>query len=139
MPAPASNVAAHWDRASDCVECSGTLNVVYQQQNGQLQWGNLSLSGWDWQDLPANPIIGSGLAIDMRVTRNARDMLLYYQLEDGGMTSLTFNNSSESISTFSQSPWVSLIASTRLYVGYTRTLPYRSNPNESSNSIFNIR
>ena len=74
-------LAAAWDRAPGCNGCSENLFLVYQDTPGQLVLGNLTIDGWLWSTIIANPVPGTGLALDVRSMGNVtRNIALYYQL-----------------------------------------------------------
>lgn len=91
-PAAHTALAATWDRALDCNGCSETLLLLYQDTAGQLALGNLTVDGWLWSTLFANPVPGTGLALDVRsmgsITRN---IAIFYQLGNDYLTATLFN------------------------------------------------
>lgn len=95
-PASDTALAAAWDRAPGCIGCSENLLLVYQDNAGQLALGNLTVDGWLWSTLFANPVPGTGLALDVRLMGNVtRNIAVYYQLGNDYLTATTFNGSSE--------------------------------------------
>ena len=95
IPATASNLAAVWDRG--CEECSQTLNLVYQGGNGQIIYGNLSGTGWSFDPVPVSPVIGTGLALDVRfLADGGRDIILYHQTAAGNLSYAIYNGTYDS-------------------------------------------
>lgn len=89
-PASDSTLAAARDYSSE------TLLLVYQDTTGQLALGNLTASGWLWSTLSANPVPGTGLALDVRSMGNVtRNIAVYYQLDNDYLTVTLFNGTSE--------------------------------------------
>ena len=94
VPATYSNIAAVWDRG--CEQCTKGLNVVYQGDNGQIQYGNLTNGNWQWTALAVAPATGTGLALELRyLIDGARDIMLYYQLSKGNLVSALYGGTSE--------------------------------------------
>ncbi|CAF9910296.1 MAG: hypothetical protein ALECFALPRED_006456 [Alectoria fallacina] len=85
-------LAASWDSAPNCNGCSETLLLVYEDTAGQLALGNLTVDGWQWSTLFANPVPGTGLALDVRSMGNVtRNIVLFYQLGNDYRTVTLFN------------------------------------------------
>ena len=96
IPATASNIAAVWDRG--CEQCSLTLNLVYQGGNGQIIYGNLSGTGWSFNPVPISPVLGTGLALDVRfLVDGGRDIILYHQTAAGNLSYAIYNGTYDSI------------------------------------------
>ena len=90
IPATASNIAAVWDRG--CEQCSSTLNLAYQGGNGQIIYGNLSSTGWSFNPIPISPVLGTGLALDIRfLAGGGRDIVLYHQTAAGNLSYTVYN------------------------------------------------
>ena len=89
-------LAATWDRALDCNDCSETLLLLYQDTAGQLALGNLTVDGWLWFTLFANPVPGTGLALDVRSMGNVtRNIAIFYQRGNDYLTATLFNGTCE--------------------------------------------
>ena len=85
IPATFSDLAAVWDRG--CDQCSSTLNLVYQGADGQVIYGNLSGTEWLFNSIPISPVLGTGLALDIRfVADGGRDIILYHQTAAGNLS-----------------------------------------------------
>ncbi len=90
IPATFSNLAAVWDRG--CEQCSSTLNLVYQGGDGQIMYGNLSGTEWLFDQIPISPVLGTGLALDIRfLADGGRDIILYHQTAAGNLSYANYN------------------------------------------------
>lgn len=95
IPATASNTAAIWDRG--CEQCSSTLNLAYQGGNGQIIYGNLSGTGCSFNPVPISPVLGTGLALDVRFLADGdRDIILYHQTAAGKLSYTIYNGTYDS-------------------------------------------
>ena len=90
----------HW-----CLFCSNTTIIAFQDENGFLQIGNLTFSGWTLNQLgqALEPVMGTGLALHYS---GARDQInLFYQKSSLNLAQASWNPvHQECLSTIIHSP-----------------------------------
>lgn len=83
--AASSKLAAEWQSWGDVL---GTICLVYQADDGNLQFANGTENDWESYTLDASPKEGTGLAMVRFPVQNGTNQLrLYYQRSDGVLTS----------------------------------------------------
>ena len=92
IPASGSNLATLWYRHKDCNGCSMDLLLVCQNSDGKLALFNSTGDGPQWTTLDANPVPGTGLALNFWLgTNDTGNLFLYYQTANQGLCSAGFN------------------------------------------------
>ena len=95
MPASDSNLATLWFRHEDCNGCSNDLLLVCQNRDDKLALFNSTANaGPQWITLDANPMPGTGLALNVVLgLYNTGNLLVFYQTTDQGLCLTSFNES----------------------------------------------
>ena len=95
MPASDSNLATLWFRHEDCTSCSNDLLLVCQNRDDKLALFNSTANaGPQWITLDANPMPGTGLALNVVLgLYNTGNLLVFYQTTDQGLCLSSFNES----------------------------------------------
>ena len=94
IPANDSNLATLWFRHDQCNGCSDDLMVVYQNSDDKLAVFNSTASNPERITLGANPMPGTGLALNVVLGANDTGILLVsYQTANQGLCSAEFSGS----------------------------------------------
>ena len=90
--AKGSSLATIWQRYDGCNDCYGTpIFIIYQDNGNFLQFGNLSAGGFNWLQLEANPMAGTGIAINLLPREDGSAAFrIYYQIASGDLVSLDY-------------------------------------------------
>ena len=92
---PASKLTAVWHQHERCDNCPGTLVMVYQSSNKQLQLANNTQDGW--QHYPVcicGPWNGLALALFWSSTQTF-NLQLFYQIKTQQLVSLIWYSQSQ--------------------------------------------
>jgi len=101
MPANTSQLTAMFDSYEGCTACPKNNLLAYERNDGQLELGNLTGSGWKWTTLDSHPAPGTDLSLTLHWSKTGPgDLRLYYQVADGHLVSQDFNAPHVGFSTF---------------------------------------
>ncbi|KAE8440490.1 hypothetical protein EG329_007423 [Mollisiaceae sp. DMI_Dod_QoI] len=76
-----------------CLLCSNTTVMVYQDTNGFVQFANLTTSGWELTQLSVNPVANTGLALQPFPRTGTEDQInLYYQMSSLNLSLATWTS-----------------------------------------------
>ena len=95
MPASGSNLATLWFRHEGCNSCSNDLLLVCQNRDDKLAlYNSTANAGPQWITLDANPMPGTGLALNLVPGLNGTgNLLVFYQTRNQGLCFAGFNES----------------------------------------------
>lgn len=96
VPSPRSALAPVWssyDKLPDNAPESPTLLIAYKDSGEQLEIVNVTNSGLRYTALVADPLAGSGLAMNVIWTRNGQpDLRVYYQNKEESLVMIKWAN-----------------------------------------------
>lgn len=93
MPNSSLSAMYNW-----CILCANTTLIAFQDENGFVQIGNLTLDGWTLKQWGQGlkPVLGTGLALHPFYRHDSIDQInLYYQNSNLNMVLSIWNTGSE--------------------------------------------